>query len=40
MKKRLIPCIFLKDGVIVRSEGFSIHQVIGKGISLMELPWK
>jgi imidazole glycerol-phosphate synthase subunit HisF len=33
MKKRLIPCIFLKEGMIVRSEDFSIHQVVGNPIN-------
>jgi len=33
MKKRLIPCIFLKEGVIVRSEGFSQYQIIGNPIN-------
>lgn len=33
MKKRLIPCIFLKDGMIIRSESFKIHQVIGNPIN-------
>jgi imidazole glycerol-phosphate synthase subunit HisF len=33
MKNRLIPCIFLKNGVIVRSENFEIHQVIGNPIN-------
>jgi cyclase len=29
LKTRLIPCLLLKDGALVRSEGFSIHQAIG-----------
>ena len=33
MKKRLIPCIFLKDGMIIRSENFKIHQIIGNPTS-------
>lgn len=33
MRKRLIPCIFLKEGMIVRSEDFKIHQVIGNPIN-------
>jgi imidazole glycerol-phosphate synthase subunit HisF len=33
MKKRVIPCIFLKEGMIVRSEDFSIHQIIGNPIN-------
>ena len=36
MKKRLIPCIFLKDGLIVRSENFYTHQIIGNAISEVE----
>ncbi len=30
---RLIPCLLLKNGLIVRSQLFSIHQVIGNPIS-------
>jgi len=33
MRKRLIPCIFLKEGMIVRSEDFKTHQVIGNPIN-------
>lgn len=33
MKKRLIPCIFLKEGMIIRSEDFKIHQIIGNPIN-------
>jgi imidazole glycerol-phosphate synthase subunit HisF len=33
MRKRLIPCIFLKEGMIVRSEDFLTHQVIGNPIN-------
>ncbi|MHB8669430.1 MAG: imidazole glycerol phosphate synthase subunit HisF [Acidimicrobiales bacterium] len=29
LKTRLIPCLLLKDGLLVRSERFSIHQAIG-----------
>lgn len=32
MKKRLIPCIFLKNGLIIRSEQFKIHQIIGNAL--------
>lgn len=32
MRKRLIPCIFLKEGMIIRSEDFNIHQIIGNPI--------
>lgn len=28
-KKRLIPVLLLKNGLLVRSEGFRIHQIIG-----------
>lgn len=35
MRKRLIPCIFLKNGLIIRSEGFKIHQLMGN--ALLEL---
>jgi imidazole glycerol-phosphate synthase subunit HisF len=33
MRKRLIPCIFLKEGMIVRSEDYKVHQVIGNPIN-------
>lgn len=33
MRKRLITCVFLKGGMIVRSEDFKVHQVIGNPIS-------
>lgn len=33
MRKRLITCIFLKNGIIIRSENFKKHQVIGNPIS-------
>ena len=29
LKNRLIPVLLLKDGLLVRSEGFSYHQIIG-----------
>jgi cyclase len=29
LKARLIPCLLLRDGVLVRSETFSVHQAIG-----------
>lgn len=32
MRKRLIPCIFLKNGLIIRSEEFKIHQIIGNAL--------
>lgn len=36
MKKRLIPCIFLKNGLIIRSEQFKIHQLIGNPLDELE----
>ncbi|MEA3285904.1 MAG: HisA/HisF-related TIM barrel protein [Candidatus Marinimicrobia bacterium] len=33
MRKRIIPCIFLKEGMIIRSEAFTIHQIIGNPIN-------
>jgi cyclase len=33
LKTRLIPALFLKNGLIVRSEGFSYHQNLGNPIS-------
>lgn len=33
MRKRLITCIFLKNGMIIRSENFKTHQVIGNPIN-------
>lgn len=36
MKKRLIPAIFLKNGLIIRSELFKIHQIIGNPLSELE----
>ena len=33
MRKRVIPCIFLKNGMIIRSEEFKIHKVIGNPIN-------
>jgi len=33
MRKRVITCIFLKEGMIVRSEDFITHQVIGNPIN-------
>lgn len=32
MRKRLIPCIFLKNGLIIRSEDFKTHQIIGNAL--------
>lgn len=36
LKTRLIPVLLLKNGVLVRSEGFNIHQVIGNPIHEVE----
>lgn len=36
LKNRLIPVLLLKNGVLVRSEEFSIHQVIGNPIHEVE----
>lgn len=36
LKKRLIPVLLLQNGQLVRSEGFSIHQVIGNPIHEVE----
>ena len=33
MRKRVIPCIFLKNGMIIRSQEFKIHKVIGNPVS-------
>lgn len=36
LKRRLIPTLFLKDGLMVRSESFEIHQVIGHPVTHVE----
>lgn len=36
MRKRLIPCLFLKNGMIIRSEKFHIHQIIGNPLNELE----
>lgn len=36
LKKRLIPCLFLKNGRLVRSEKFSYHQILGNPITQVE----
>lgn len=36
MRPRLIPCLLLKHGLIVRSQNFEIHQVIGNPMSTVE----
>ena len=33
LKRRLIPVLFIKNGLIVRSEGFKVHQNIGNIIN-------
>lgn len=35
-RPRLIPCLLLKHGVIVRSQRFEVHQVIGNPMSTVE----
>lgn len=36
LKTRLIPCLLLKNGLVVRSEEFSVHQVVGNPIHQVE----
>ncbi|OPX92386.1 MAG: Imidazole glycerol phosphate synthase subunit HisF [Pelotomaculum sp. PtaB.Bin104] len=36
LKKRLIPCLFLKNGFLVRSEIFKYHQLLGNSIHQVE----
>lgn len=36
VKKRIIPCLFLQNGFLVRSEKFSIHQSIGNAVHQVE----
>lgn len=36
LKKRLIPCLFLKNGFLVRSEKFQKHQLLGNAIHQVE----
>jgi cyclase len=36
LKKRLIPCLFLKNGFLVRSEQFKEHQLLGNAIHQVE----
>lgn len=33
LKRRLIPVLYIKNGFIVRSEDFSVHQIMGNIIS-------
>ncbi len=36
LKTRMIPCLLLQNGLLVRSEEFSFHQVIGNPINQVE----
>lgn len=36
LKKRLIPCLFLKNGFLVRSELFQTHQLLGNAVHQVE----
>lgn len=36
LKTRLIPCLLLKNGLLVRSEEFTIHQAVGNPINQVE----
>lgn len=36
LKRRLIPVLFLREGIMVRSEGFQTHQHFGHPVSLVE----
>lgn len=36
LKTRLIPCLLLKNGLLVRSEEFSFHQIVGNPIHQVE----
>ncbi|HUT76366.1 MAG TPA: imidazole glycerol phosphate synthase cyclase subunit [Polyangia bacterium] len=36
LKTRMIPCLLLKNGLLVRSEEFSLHQVVGNPIHQVE----
>lgn len=36
LKKRLIPCLFLKNGFLVRSERFTNHQYLGNALHQVE----
>jgi imidazole glycerol-phosphate synthase subunit HisF len=36
LKKRLIPCLFLKNGFLARSEQFKQHQMLGDAIHQVE----
>jgi imidazole glycerol-phosphate synthase subunit HisF len=36
LKTRLIPCLLLKNGIVVRSEEFTLHQAVGNPIHQVE----
>ncbi len=36
LKKRLIPCLFLKNGLVVRSQNFEYHQYFGNPYNQVE----
>lgn len=36
LKTRLIPCLLLKNGLVARSEEFSLHQIVGNPIHQVE----
>jgi cyclase len=36
LKTRLIPCLLLKNGLLVRSEEFSFHQIVGNPVQQVE----
>ena len=36
LKTRLIPCLLLKNGLLVRSEEFSFHQIVGNPVTQVE----
>ena len=36
LKKRLIPCLFLMNGLVVRSEKFDFHQILGNPLNQVE----
>jgi cyclase len=36
LKTRMIPCLLLKNGLLVRSEEFSLHQIVGNPIHQVE----
>jgi len=36
LKKRLIPILLLQNGLLVRSESFSLHQIIGNPVNEVE----